>query len=180
MLLTRKCEQGLFLQRTSHAGKSVDTKELRYRQETEDSYSGQSREVFSFSWRRWLSSYLWGTEIIGCCCISLAEEQDGSQIEIRFTLKVEYLGQSAHSIAFVKRDGFQVLELKSGSTDNVKHLSSQLQVMNLGFVGEDANIFELAVNYVEYSFIPLFNTYKTAPSSSGTDDKAGAAKKSSL
>ena len=111
---------------------------------------------------------------------SLAEEQDGSQIEIRFTLKVEYLGQSAHSIAFVKRDGFQVLELKSGSTDNVKHLSSQLQVMNLGFVGEDANIFELAVNYVEYSFIPLFNTYKTAPSSSGTDDKAGAAKKSSL
>ncbi len=41
----------------------------------------------------------------------------------------------------------------------MRHLSSQLQVLNLGFVGEDANIFELAVNYVEHSLIPLFDTY---------------------
>jgi hypothetical protein len=39
-------------------------------------------------------------------------------------------------------------------------------VLNLGYVGEDSNIFELAVNYVEHSFIPLFSTYKTASGSS--------------
>ncbi len=48
----------------------------------------------------------------------------------------------------------------------MKPLASQLQLLNLGYVGEDSNIFELAVNYVEYSFIPLFSTYKTSSSSS--------------
>lgn len=52
-----------------------------------------------------------------------------------------------------------------------------MQVVNLGFVGEDSNVFELAFNYVEYSFIPLFNTYKQAPQTA-TEDKA--AKSSSL
>ena len=44
----------------------------------------------------------------------------------------------------------------------MRHLSSQLQILNLGYVGEDSNLFELAVNYVEYSLIPLFNTYRTS------------------
>ena len=104
---------------------------------------------------------------------------DETSVEIRFLLKVEYLGHNAHSIAFVKREAYQTLELKSPTEeDNLKHLSSQLQILNLGYVGEDANIFELAVNYVEYSLIPLFNTYKTTPSAAG-DDKA-ANKSSSL
>jgi hypothetical protein len=70
----------------------------------------------------------------------------------------------------VKREGFLVLELKGADS---KHLSSQLQVLNLGFVGEDANIFELAVNYVEYSFIPLFATYKNSPASQLDNKKSG-------
>ncbi len=44
-------------------------------------------------------------------------------------------------------------------------------MLNLGYVGEDSNIFELAVNYVEYSFIPLFSTYKTSSSSVQQDEK---------
>jgi hypothetical protein len=47
-------------------------------------------------------------------------------------------------------------------------MSSQLQILNLGYVGEESNIFELAVNYVEYSFMPLFSTYKASSSSSST------------
>lgn len=53
----------------------------------------------------------------------------------------------------------------------MRHLSSQLQILNLGFVGEDSNIFELAVSYVEYSLIPLFSTYKTG-TGKGTEDKS--------
>jgi hypothetical protein len=82
--------------------------------------------------------------------------------EIQFNLKVQYLGQTAHSIAFIKRETYQVLDLKAATSDNSRHLSHQLQILNLGFVGEDANIFELAVNYVEHSLIPLFSTYKTS------------------
>lgn len=33
-------------------------------------------------------------------------------------------------------------------------------MINLGYLGEDSNIFELAATYVEYSFLPLFQTYK--------------------
>jgi hypothetical protein len=53
----------------------------------------------------------------------------------------------------------------------MRHLSSQLQILNLGYVGEDSNLFELAVNYVEYSLIPLFSTYRTG-SGKGGDDKS--------
>ena len=95
------------------------------------------------------------------------EENNGGkedeEVEILFTVKVQFLGQMAHSIAFVKREAHAQLELKS--VEPVKHLSSQLQMLNLGYVGEDSNIFELAVNYVEYSFIPLFSTYKTSSAS---------------
>jgi len=88
------------------------------------------------------------------------EQKEEPAVEVRFSLKVEYLGQTAHSIAFLKRDDFQVLDLKAC---DAKPLSSQVQVVNLGFVGEDSSVFELAFNYVEFSFIPLFNTYKQGP-----------------
>lgn len=53
---------------------------------------------------------------------SSVEQEDGNAAAgIRFLLKVEYLGQSAHSIAFVKREGYQVLELRGVEG---KHLSS--------------------------------------------------------
>jgi hypothetical protein len=91
-----------------------------------------------------------------------------------FSLKVQYLGQLAHSIAFVKREAHSTLDLKCASNDNSHHLSTQLQVLNLGYVGEDSNIFELAVNYVEYSLIPLFSTYKSASSQSAADKSKAA------
>lgn len=106
------------------------------------------------------------------------QTEDDNNFDIRFTLKVEYLGQTAHSIAFVKREAYQILELRA--LDNMRHLSSQLQILNLGYIGEDANIFELAVNYVEYSLIPLFSTYKTSPSQPGDDKQAQSSKSSSM
>lgn len=44
-------------------------------------------------------------------------------------------------------------------------LSSQLQVVNLGFLGQESNIFELAQTYINQSFLPLFQDYKTCPES---------------
>lgn len=40
-------------------------------------------------------------------------------------------------------------------------MCKQLQLLNLGYIGGDFNIFELAATYVEYSLVPLFNSYKT-------------------
>lgn len=80
------------------------------------------------------------------------------------------MGQTAHTIAFLKRESYQILELKPQG-DASRHLSSQLQILNLGYIGEDSNIFELASTYVEYSLVPLFNTYKTGGGSSSTEEK---------
>lgn len=41
-------------------------------------------------------------------------------------------------------------------------ISRQLQLLNLGFIGEDATIFELAHTYVEHSLLPLFQSYQQA------------------
>ena len=38
-------------------------------------------------------------------------------------------------------------------------------------MGEDYNIFELATTYVEYSLVPLFNTYKAAGSATTEESK---------
>lgn len=55
--------------------------------------------------------------------VARIERAEGEpSVEVKFSLKVEYQGQTAHSIAFVKREGFQVLELKQD--DNMKHISS--------------------------------------------------------
>ena len=56
-------------------------------------------------------------------------------------------------------------------------MSSQIQVINLGYVGQDSNIFELASTYVDFSFTPLFKDYQTKKqsSSAGGDQSQGAA-----
>jgi hypothetical protein len=90
--------------------------------------------------------------------IDVGDGKDYKGIELRISLKIQYLGQVAHTIAFLKREAYSVLDIKQ--SENPKHLSGQLQVINLGYMGEDATIFELATTYVEYSFLPLFNAYK--------------------
>jgi hypothetical protein len=77
--------------------------------------------------------------------------------DLKFSCKVHYYGPMAHTIAFLKRDEFAVLDL---TADSEHHISKQMQVINLGYIGEDFNIFELAATYVEYSLVPLFNSYK--------------------
>ena len=54
------------------------------------------------------------------------EEDPKSQkdIELRFSLKVVYLGQTAHTIAFLKREAFTVLDFRY--SEGARHLSSQL------------------------------------------------------
>lgn len=94
---------------------------------------------------------------------------------IIFTSKVEFLGQSAHTIAFLKRENYARLDLEdhklaieeNGSTADAgpaqnsgTDLSAQLQVVNLGFLGPDANIFEFASTYFDFYFLPLFSDYK--------------------
>ena len=71
-------------------------------------------------------------------------------IEIVFRDKVEYFGNTAQSIAFLKRENFARLDLKveldidqmldeelASQTPGVEHtdLSSQIQVVNLGYLG---------------------------------------------
>ena len=55
-------------------------------------------------------------------------------------------------------------------------LSSQIQVINLGYVSQDQNLFELASNYVDFSFIPLFTDYKNktqAPTANTSEAASG-------
>jgi len=100
-------------------------------------------------------------------------------VEVHFSMKVEYLGPNAQTIAFLKREDFAKLDLsasmdlekvlESGITSNESattpanesiDLASQIQVINLGYLGQDSNLFELASTYVDFSFMPLFQDYK--------------------
>jgi hypothetical protein len=63
----------------------------------------------------------------------------------------------------LKRESYAALDLRG--EEGGDHLSKQLQLINLGYVGEDFNIFELVATYVEYSLLPLFNSYKTSKGS---------------
>ena len=45
--------------------------------------------------------------------------------DIKFSLKVQYYGPLAHTIAFLKREAFAVLDLRGGETGD--HVSKQLQ-----------------------------------------------------
>ena len=80
--------------------------------------------------------------------------QDGN-VEILLSTKIEYLGPNAQSIAFLKREDYQKLELSSSGTgdldkvldatitsgessapaEEATDLSSQIQVVNLGYLG---------------------------------------------
>ena len=105
--------------------------------------------------------------------------QDGN-VEISFDTKVQYLGPNAQSLAFLKREDYAKLDLAAGidlekvldagisadassGTPAEEHidLSSQIQVVNLGYLGQDSNLFELASTYVDFSFMPLFQDYKS-------------------
>jgi dynein heavy chain 1 len=72
----------------------------------------------------------------------------------------------AHTIAFLKRESYTVLDLRG--EEYGEHVSKQVQLINLGFIGEDFNIFELAATYVEYSLQPLFNSYRGTHGSAST------------
>jgi dynein heavy chain 1 len=51
-------------------------------------------------------------------------------------------------------------------------------VINLGYIGQDSNIFELAATYVDFSILPLFQDYKSksvGAGSQGADVSSGSA-----
>ena len=125
---------------------------------------------------------------------SSIDPQDDTGVQLFISNKVEYQGTSAMTIAFLKREPYKHLYLKdnekkmeavtpggeqTGAMDEeVIDLSSQLQVINLGYMGQDSNIFELASTYVDFSFLPLFQDYKTKSSganAAGTDASQGSA-----
>jgi len=129
--------------------------------------------------------------------ISRNETMGGaSQVELVFSNKVEYIGHTAQTIAFLKRENYSRLDLKveldltklledQESVDGTNNeadkidLSHQLQIVNLGYLGQESNIFELASTYVDFSFLPLFHDYnnKTSGSnaaSSGPDTTGSA------
>ena len=85
------------------------------------------------------------------------------------------MGPNAQTIAFLKREDYQKLELagqggdlekvldasltsgeNSAPAEESTDLSSQIQIVNLGYLGQDSNLFELASTYVDFSFMPLF------------------------
>lgn len=99
-----------------------------------------------------------------------ATEGGASSDTVKFSLKVDYHGGNAHSIAFLKREQYGFLDLKSDETGD--GTGKQLQLINLGYIGEDFNIFELAATYVEYSLLPLFNSYKVHKTSKGEASSA--------
>ena len=122
----------------------------------------------------------------------------GMDVEIMLTGKVEYITQNAQTIAFLKREEFAKLDLKldmelekvlesavnqsqsmseaGQPTEERVDLSSQIQIINLGYLGQDSNIFELASTYVDFSFLPLFHDYKnkTQIKNPGQDQPSGA------
>lgn len=94
----------------------------------------------------------------------------GENDVVKFSLKVEYHGGAAHSIAFLKREQYGFLDLRTDDTGD--YTSKQLQLINLGYIGEDFNIFELAATYVEYSLLPLFSSYKAVKASKNESSSA--------
>lgn len=51
-------------------------------------------------------------------------------------------------------------------------------MINLGYIGQDSNIFELAATYVDFSILPLFQDYKSksvGAGSQGADVSSGSA-----
>lgn len=63
----------------------------------------------------------------------------------------------AHSIAFIKRTRFIHFDKLEQTPPQY---SAILQVINVGYAGHDFSPYELAQNYVQNCFIPLFNNTK--------------------
>lgn len=53
-------------------------------------------------------------------------------------------------------------------------LSRQIQLLNLGYIGEDFTIFELASTYVEHSLLPLFNSFQQTRQNSSSGNASGS------
>ena len=104
---------------------------------------------------------------------------------------MEYTAGSAQTIAFLKREAYSVLDLRASTSDlpeqldisaeapssntqaTSNDLSCQMQVVNLGYVGKDQNIFELASTYMDHSFLPLFTDYKKRTSQAADGPSSG-------
>jgi hypothetical protein len=95
------------------------------------------------------------------------EKKEPTDTKLFVSKAVEYQGTSAMTIAFLKREPYKNLILQdqikaatAGGEDNLDEdhvdISSQLQVINMGYIGQDSNIFELASTYVDFSILPLF------------------------
>lgn len=123
--------------------------------------------------------------------VSMSDAQSSMRVDghisISFSTQVEYLGPTAQTIAFLKREDYAKLDLNVGiapadsasanPADERVDLGSQIQVVNLGYLGQDSNIFELAATYVDFSFMPLFKDYKqkTQVANTGGQESQGAA-----
>lgn len=88
---------------------------------------------------------------------------------IEFSLEVAYKGPSAHVIAFHKRELYATLDLSSHESS--KPIATQIQVINIGYVGEDNTPFVLTNTYIQNSFAPLFHSFESVRYQKGTTEE---------
>lgn len=70
-----------------------------------------------------------------------------------FSLEMESTNATSHSIAFLKRPTFQLV-------DDVSGYASTIQVINLGYYAHDASPISINHLYVQSCFLPIFNAYR--------------------
>ena len=92
--------------------------------------------------------------------IQTGDSDSKSIVSITLDLKVTYRGADSQSIAFIKRQNVTVIDLQKGR----KRIGKQLQVFNLGYAGEEIDLFRLANIYIDNGLIPLFSSYKAKKS----------------
>lgn len=80
-----------------------------------------------------------------------------SMVSIFLDLKINYRGSDTQSIAFIKRQNISTVNLK----ESRRGIGKQLQVLNLGYEGDELELFRLAGIYVDNGLIPLFASYKS-------------------
>jgi len=88
---------------------------------------------------------------------------------VEFNLEVAYKGPNTVAIAFLKREQYPTLDLSVH--DLAKHIAIQLQVINIGYIGEDATPFVITNTYITNSFAPLFQSYEAARYPKGAADE---------
>jgi hypothetical protein len=89
------------------------------------------------------------------------DDSKNRSVSIVLDLKIGYKGGDAQSIAFIKRQRINTIDLHKSK----RGVGKQLQVLNLGFVGEETDLFRLANIYVDNGLIPLFASYKSKKAS---------------